>query len=158
MLWSNYTMAIEDYRKRQSVTSLHRFLPDCPHKCSSHIFLSYFSHISLGAHESVRFRGGCGHCCGRVARLAARHGLLDVSSLPVGGDGWALPTAQTITSPQWRSKLSFSIAWVCTTCSRISASASRCQGPKQGDFVSGAGFSGCAYVGGHGWALFAEAF
>ena len=36
--------------------------------------------VPVSSHESAAFRGGGGNFCGRVARLATRQGLLDLSS------------------------------------------------------------------------------
>ena len=36
--------------------------------------------VAVSSHESVTFRGGGGHCCGRLARLAKRQGLLHLFS------------------------------------------------------------------------------
>jgi len=36
--------------------------------------------VAVSSHESATFRGGGGHFCGRVARLATRQGLLHLSS------------------------------------------------------------------------------
>ena len=36
--------------------------------------------VAVSSHESATFRGGCGQFCVRVARLAARQGLLHLSS------------------------------------------------------------------------------
>ena len=35
--------------------------------------------VAVSSHESATFRGGGGHFCGRVVRLATRQGLLDLS-------------------------------------------------------------------------------
>ena len=38
--------------------------------------------VAVSSHKSAIFQGGCGHLCGRVARLATRQGLLHLSSPP----------------------------------------------------------------------------
>ena len=49
--------------------------------------------VAVSSHESAMFRGGGGHFCGRVTRLATRQDLLDFSSLSeiiVYGQAWPL--------------------------------------------------------------------
>ena len=50
--------------------------------------------VAVSSHESATFQGGCGHFCGRVARLATIQGLL-IYFIPQGSSSLSTPDSST---------------------------------------------------------------